>query len=477
MPGHTPYSVSPSSYDTFECPRKWAYDKIDRIPRTQSPKAALGTRCHSIAEAYLKEATLPNALERMTITTGSGKPQTFYPGQIVSNILHHLPRAGSVSATEVKWSFTYKGFTFGGYKDWETSDTVGDHKFTTSLQYALTSQGLRADPQRILYTAHSFVADHLLKEITAQWTYGEFAAKQSTRVRLKVLRNEYEREVDSLLPRSEQMVRGRETWTEAGQAPTNTSVCSKYGGCAYLLRCQPSASKRVVSMASAALEKIKARQAARAGNAVTDTLGTPLPTTVTPGVPDLKPETAAAAGQINSPVAERVAPPAETVVIPEAETVGVPAEHVVIAEKPKRGPGRPKKDATAATPAPAPTSDKQPWPLETPAADPAPVTANARNLRILYVNCRPNKINGVVVRDAVDIIAEANSAICDELDVDHYALIEYGKGRGALAVAIGQYVEQQTMPFDVTIDVVSPEAHDALQAFAQRAGMIVRSTV
>ena len=53
-------AISPSQVETFDlCARKWAYNKIDRIPSPQNAAAALGEAAHKHRENWLIHGTPP----------------------------------------------------------------------------------------------------------------------------------------------------------------------------------------------------------------------------------------------------------------------------------------------------------------------------------------------------------------------------------------------------------------------------------
>lgn len=82
---------------------------------------------------------------------------------------------------------------------------------------------------------------------------------------------------------------------------------------------------------------------------------------------------------------------------------------------------------------------------------------------------------------ASDIVEEANRKVCSELGCDEYSLVEFGKGKGALAVCVREILQERLAsgamsPGDTimlfTSDRSSSDCVDAFLAYADR---IIRS--
>ena len=144
------------------------------------------------------------------------------------------------------------------------------------------------------------------------------------------------------------------------------------------------------------------------------------------------------------PLATTEPPPAaETKEAPAAETKEAPA-----AETPaKRGPGRPKKDPSApAKPRRAPDAREDaeaPSVAEyhqgaqgEPAAESVPLVSK-NGILVLYVGCYPRKGKNTPV-DLAAYVARAHEA----LEIDHWSLAEFGKGRGCLSGAVAELVTE-----------------------------------
>lgn len=504
------FTVSASSYEKFalRCERWWGFNKIEGKPDPDGDKANLGKRCHSITEDYLRDGTAPNRAETFVISQ-YGSPKTYYPGRIVSNILHHLPPAGSVARLEEKLDFRFKGIDFTGYIDWQDPEIIGDHKFTSSLQYAKSAEKLLTDPQAVIYrTARWLESD--AKSATLQWTYGQFDCKASRKVVLPVVR-EFE-SIDSMMPAIERMAHAKATITEANSLPATglklrqgekQIACEMFGGCPNHPSkggsCAVSGTQTHKGkigahfMSSSIMEKMRARKAA--ADAAANGGGTAVAAAVAEikaladadeKVSDARAaavaadmaaiakaqQLAAAVENIRAVAASKlpageINPPGEaSQPLPKEETEApVPAAQVGAAlpsEAPKRGRGRPPKEAKAADTALYAAEAKAANDVDTIAAAPDTSVINS-----LFVDCR--KVKGVMQDgvDASELIAKAHKLVCEDQSVKHYKFMEYGAGPGALSVALGMLLVELKSVSVVYVSTGTPEARDVLQTLIE----------
>lgn len=460
------------------CKRWWYMRYVEKVPSPQGEKAKLGTRCHEIAlEDYLRDGKAPNRAEQMVIVQ-NGSPRTYYPGRIVSNILHHLPPAGSVQRVEEQLNLTYRGHELFGYVDHQDEHTVGDLKFTSGLEYAKSETDLLIDVQRRVYTGARFLESDD-REVTAQWTYGTFDAKQSRKVRLNVLRADGLAQLDELVPTLDDMATLAATCKSAMDVTPTVAkhTCFAFGQvCPGTERCKPSAKALAVdektvtkiksiagvrAMTSPALLRLRAaRAAATAAPAASEPVET-----VAPIAPVETTAAAPVAGAINPP-GEACEPPPDPKAVKAAEkeaaAVAKAEAKAARPDAPKRGRGRPPKALPLAELPSAPaTSDVEP--------------PRAASLQVLYVDCFPIKGTGECEHvEASELIEEANAIVASELDVPHYALVDFGRGRGALHVALKHVLATRPAPFNVLLSTRSACGMDALQALTEAAFVVVR---
>ncbi|TXH10113.1 MAG: hypothetical protein E6R03_15810 [Hyphomicrobiaceae bacterium] len=419
---------SPSQIATFnECARKWFFGTVLRKPRAQHPSAAKGEKVHLILEGYLKTGIVvaPETLDGAELAA------------ITESGIHHLPNPAHFNiSTEPNWSFERqtKGelalivptIVYNGRKDftYDAADgiwTVGDHKTTSNLRYALTKEALATDPQGILYAAEALRSTGRDK-VRLTWIYYQTKRPYKSRLVEVVLD---EAHVEAELTKLDEIV-GRKMLPlldkdlRPEDVEPNLASCDKYGGCPYREICDVSPVARLRHVFTRfdvpenplgiekgneemnALEKLKAAKAA-ANAAKTTAPEEPK----TEPMPQAKEE---AGPSINPPEAQaEVAKAPETVTVPEeAEPTPAPTK----AKGAKRGP-KPKNAETT-----------------TPATDILP---------ILMVDCALiGELAGSVVVSDTALYAEAHKQVKAEMNVEDYSLADFGKGAGAFAVLFAE---------------------------------------
>jgi hypothetical protein len=231
---------SPSSLETFhDCPRKWAYRKIDRAPEKPKPSALKGVRTHGQHERWLRDA-IPYDM-------------TKEEGEIAFRSMHALPppRSGAVEHTI---RFSMEGLEFGGIVDWCGRDWLGgpnpvvlDHKTTGDLGWAkLTIEALLNHPQAPAY-AHWAGEKTGAPLVDLRWNYTTTKrpfkfepswhtvqtarATEAFRVYLPVAR-EMARVVSAC---NGERSAGRAF--SAKDVDANQAACHMYGGCDYRAIC------------------------------------------------------------------------------------------------------------------------------------------------------------------------------------------------------------------------------------------------
>lgn len=223
--------VSPSQIETFsQCQRKWALDKIDRIPRPQNEAAAKGERVHKICEDWLRDGIpVPD--------TEDGK--TFMPA------VRHLPPPGVVDV-ESAFKFQVGNVIYNGRRDGAWSDIIFDLKTTSSFAWAKSEDDLLEDTQAIIYAEKEFRENPDLRDVELFWLYvltGE--KKQSRPVKVRVAREHVAQEFARIETIVEEMVQIRLSGKTGLDLPPTPSHCSAYGGCAYKNVCNLSSEERL----------------------------------------------------------------------------------------------------------------------------------------------------------------------------------------------------------------------------------------
>ena len=252
--------VSPSQWDTFHngCRRKWAFDKIDKIPRKAHASAVIGTKFHAQNEMWLRDATSPDV--------------TKLEGRMAMASLKHLPAPKTVDV-ERKFRFSVGGVHYLGIVDvfdrefeYEASTTgtttalVLDHKSTGDFAWAKTPEKLATDSQRVIYAAWAVLIENAAS-VLAKWVYTLRNRPHPTRVHefYEEAPHIIERFHDVIHPGSVEIIEARKHPSDA--QPKNFSHCSAYGGCPYIERCHagesPAKKLRAIMSQNALLAKLK----------------------------------------------------------------------------------------------------------------------------------------------------------------------------------------------------------------------------
>src|SRR5690606_34779341 len=164
--------------DTFlDCPRKWAWKYLEKIPEVPNHSAQLGTRIHTVLEKWLQEGIYPDTQEVLILQTPQG-PKEYSPGQIAQAGLHLLPPPG-VAHVEGLFHMESRESSWKGYRDARfIEDTTGqawapdpivaqlpghtpvvmDHKSTSDFRWMKSEDVLATDVQAVLYAAKTLQA-------------------------------------------------------------------------------------------------------------------------------------------------------------------------------------------------------------------------------------------------------------------------------------------------------------------------------
>lgn len=295
------HPLSASQIETFnDCPAKWGYDKVERIPRPPNKYAQRGTAVHAVGEDWLDRGI------EIDLSTDAGKifgaGVKFLP----------LPKTGLIEYEF--WLTTETALYRGKWDRWKPFEnyrtTVHDHKSTSDFKWLKPFDVLRTDVQANIYAVAALKAasyvnikkldptanlpdapidpEHLLADLN--WIYYLANPKKpaARRVNLIVLPNDAVDEParpDKVRPEHFGVIRQselEENWTEientankmldvfrqgarASDLEKKLSACEKFGGCPYRNKpCKLTISQimRGHMENSAALDKIKAKMAA-----------------------------------------------------------------------------------------------------------------------------------------------------------------------------------------------------------------------
>ena len=252
------FPLSPSSVSLFRtCPRKWAFRYLTDLPRSEHPSAALGTRVHAIAEAYIKHGTPPDEEETFTYYDARHKKdRTKYPGQIFLAGMHMLPIPGKVAAVcEEPVEFSTGASDWTGYIDLQYRDPDGvwvvqDHKTTSDLKYRLRSlpfkengedKWLGHDPQALIYAAWAILKGE--PRVRLKWSYFETRNMYGRhRTALETLDLDprctpHVEVLDQIERQAGKQVKLLVLQPEPNDLPAQPGACHKFGGCEHRERC------------------------------------------------------------------------------------------------------------------------------------------------------------------------------------------------------------------------------------------------
>lgn len=252
------HCVSPSQADTIElCERKWAYEKLEGLPRPPNEFAQVGLDVHAVLEQWQKTGGV------IDLTTDIGK--------IIAPGLKFLPRPGT-HITEHDFAFDTGRVTFHGRMDLRGPadarvQTVWDHKTTGSFAWLKSPQVLRRDNQAVIYAKavleeaywQGLVWGESLDRVELNWVYyiRNPERPRSRKVQLVVVHDDSSgvpscpedvrpehfgvmtlAELEKNFIRIEQEVGLKilaHHWAKlrAADLPYNVAACSAYGGCPY----------------------------------------------------------------------------------------------------------------------------------------------------------------------------------------------------------------------------------------------------
>lgn len=454
----SPVILSASQIATHNlCARKRAWEKLEGIKRPPHPSAVIGSRVHEILEDYLRDGTIPDPSESLTVDLPSGKSRTVAPGRIAQAGIRHLPRPGE-ARVEDHFLFRVQPMKKGaesvrlqGYVDFQVwSDDgkkalVGDHKTTSNFRWMKTPELLAVDPQAAIYAMNAVIDG--AEEITLRWVYYLTTGKNPrTKVSELTLGIDEVQDMFDPVYRSaleiyqiqREYKEGRLTVLDI-PPPEDLNACNAFGGCYYRDRCSLTNEQKIRSYFRKEsrnmglrdmLEKKKAKEAANTPAPETvEEVETPAPETVEEEetAEGLETETEATAA-LREEVSEWTDEYLEGLDRDELKTLAL--NHGLISESSRV---RVKGLITLLiTYRDGLCGDTEP------VAEEAEETADAPEGSTLcvYVGCAPN----VPYTEGADFIRRANDTVCRSEGLPHYSAAEYGKGPGMLAQALREIV-------------------------------------
>lgn len=219
-------ATSPSQAKTYlECPRKWWFEKIEQVqpPSQQTGSQSLGSRLHAEIEAWLENGH-PTTDPLLAPTFESWLYQFSAPQPYVE---HHF----SVPVGET-------GVMCRGYIDFVDVNeetglvTVWDHKTTKSTRYMKTCEGLRDDPQCLVYL-------YAVRHLGTSFRFGHhYVRTDRPSAPTFVTVDKTAQEVEDGWEKFIGMTTDMALVVASGVRPNgNTDACWNYGGCPFRDTC------------------------------------------------------------------------------------------------------------------------------------------------------------------------------------------------------------------------------------------------
>lgn len=454
-----------------QCPRSWAWRYIAGHKTPPSEGQAFGSHLHAIAEAWLRGATPPPASPAGELVTKA----------ITAGLLPAPPQAHVEHATEVELPGV--GLPVTAVIDCLTADgpspLVIDHKTVKSRRYALDADGLRSDPQALLYAYAVLRVCVEAQMVTGRWVYycSSVSAAGARRplgvwgVEVELSRAAVLAGVEAMLPDFRALVDLYRDQPAPLDLPARPSACQAYGGCAYRALCTDLSAAADVVAATAQDAFIRRGFAAKTKKSKGETAVSLLDTL----------KAASKSAQTSAPAAETAAP-AETPQAPAATPTEAPVE------------ANPLKRAKAkkATPAPAPvpatdrtaelaeqTAPAAATPLAADRAQlrdlgAAPAPAPTSTLTVLIGALPVKKLDGQQVHLLIDLVADSARQVAAECQVDHWALVPFAEGKARLALAFDHWLSEHPVTGVVLCEVHGAESCAVREVLLARADFVVR---
>lgn len=236
------HKVSPSQISNFrDCPRKWWYASIAKIPYPQHPSAALGERVHKILEMSTAAKSRPGS----TTTVSENTPQKeVLVAQAAWDAIDAflLQRTGRSlvdreAQIEEAWELPQGSpltLAARGRADLVLPDFIVDWKTTSDLRWAKSAKELRSDPQVLMYSA-ALDPDEPVRDFVHVYTRTRNSPAAQV-VHTPIDRFMREQGLIALDKHVAAMA-GCASAGAAEEVEPNTDACSRYGGCPFALRC------------------------------------------------------------------------------------------------------------------------------------------------------------------------------------------------------------------------------------------------
>lgn len=432
------------------CERKPLWQLVVKVPRQTSKSLELGNRVHLRLERYLKA-------NEFDYTTDKEAQEILEPA------LPYFPMPGEAQVEGKIQPFQWEGLTFGGRLDVklprleDRPGVIYDLKTTKDKKWAKTANELICDPQPIIYfKAYENEVD------SCRWVYTlTQGARKAWPVDFRPVTSGPV--VDSLLKDAEKLTKyvTEKKHPLTVLPPTDTNVCSAFGGCPYRSLCTDISPFRGVNRKEPEMSFADVMN--RLGQSVQPATAPPVesPTTENTEVAAVNPPEQALAGPPPLP-AEEEKPTKARKRRTKAEVEA--AKTLAEAPKPEGATLKECLEIDAAIHGKAQTVEPK-----LPESKPLVV-------EMLLLDCMPEGPLAGKVKNVAHFIEQAHEIVKERSKVAHYKFIDYGEGTGAIAAVSMALMADSKEELVLFMNTSLPESKLIENALVAKAKLTIRRT-
>lgn len=253
--------ISASQIETFRlCKRKWAFQKIDKLPSPQSPAAALGEEAHKHREAWLIAGTPPPADTRAGKLALAGLEQLPPPGIAEVEKSLWLSVKDGTNTVEVSGRIDFFLRNAEPQKTWGENGIplIGDHKTTAGEEWMKSAEVLTGgDPQGAIYGRYALEQTGA-GAVDLLWAYMiKGSSPRSAQVRARMSKTQVDEQFGRVISDSRDMLVILNQGVVGKEVEPTTTACEAYGGCPFRDVCPITNQQKIGAlMAQGALQDI-----------------------------------------------------------------------------------------------------------------------------------------------------------------------------------------------------------------------------
>lgn len=484
--------VSASQISLYEqCPRKWYYRYVMKLPTPSSPAQQLGTEIHSELEEFVNSHC-----------TQSVKAVALPAAEL-------LPKYNESWITEHEFFIpTVDAIRLHGFVDLLCPNIgwIIDYKTSSSFNYAKSPEELAVDTQMMIYAYMSYSQGFIPydKSVTVAHMYVKTKGSPDARLVYKTVDyphvlNVWEQKMDVV----RSMVKTAEL-TSVNEAAPNILACSAYGGCFFRSQCVVPIGgvkglfDKAAKMGSLT-DKLKAQQQQKQLEQRMESVevAVSLVEKTVVGMSDTqsaKPMVELPVGVLSPDAPPRFDNDSDTLPPALGDDAGLPDEATTVAKaeasaEPQAAPkrrGRPPKARTESTGAPQavanasditavrPTGQKGSTIDCTGPGSPEDYKTVSTTGFNLYVDCYP--VKGVGKTEPVLFetwAADFFDTLSHDSGLADFRLVDFGKWKGPFAVLLKDNIGR--VPKSLVVSSYAVGAHEALEVLIPYADNVVRA--